>query len=186
MWISFIEGLHRHTAIIASLLFMKFDYSNNIIIPGSLQLNNFEIAQIPHYKNPGITPRVQLGLIIGNNFEVLMLKPPILIQAYIPNRIGGNIELLMQALKTQSEWISISKIISANKTILKLLSTWLYEMMTHSTAKRRNNHNDQPTITAKFIYQEQLTIEKNEKSISSGTDFTIGYPTLINCAEWTN
>jgi hypothetical protein len=29
VWISFIEGLHRHAAILASLLCMKFDYSNN-------------------------------------------------------------------------------------------------------------------------------------------------------------
>jgi hypothetical protein len=103
VWISFIKGLHRHATIIASLLCMKFDYSNNIIIPGSLQLNDFETTKILHYKNPGITPREQLGLIIENNFDMLMLKTPILIQAYIPNRIGGNIKLLMQALKTQRE-----------------------------------------------------------------------------------
>jgi hypothetical protein len=36
VWISFIEGLHRHAASLACLLCMKFDYSNNIIIPGSL------------------------------------------------------------------------------------------------------------------------------------------------------
>jgi hypothetical protein len=167
---------------------MKFDYSNNIIIPGSLQVCNFETAKIPHYKNPGITPRQQLGLIVGNNFA--MMKTPMLIQAYIPNRvanqIGGTIQLLMQALKIQSEWISISKTISANKTISKLLSTWFDEMMTHSAAKRRNDHNDQPTFTATFIYQEQLTIEKYKKYISSGTHYTLGYPTLINCDEWTN
>jgi hypothetical protein len=50
-----------------------------------------------------------------------MLKKPMLIQAYIPNRvanqIGGTIQPLMQALKIQSEWISISNTISANKTI---------------------------------------------------------------------
>jgi hypothetical protein len=45
VWISFIEGLHRHSAIITSLLCMKFDYSNNIIIPGSLQLDDFETAK---------------------------------------------------------------------------------------------------------------------------------------------
>jgi hypothetical protein len=72
--ISFIEGLHRHAAIFASLLCMKFDYSNNIIIPGSLQLDHFKKAQILHYKNPGVTPRQQLGQIIGNNFDALMLK----------------------------------------------------------------------------------------------------------------
>jgi hypothetical protein len=42
-----------------------------------------------------------------------MLKAPMLIQAYIPSRVanqsGGTIELLMEALKTKSDWISISK-----------------------------------------------------------------------------
>ncbi len=66
--ISFIEGLHRHAAILTSLLCMKLDYSNNKIIPGSLQLDNFEKAQIPHYKNPGVTLREQLGQIVGNHF----------------------------------------------------------------------------------------------------------------------
>jgi hypothetical protein len=169
---------------------MKVDYSNNIIISGSLQLNNFETAKKLHYKNPGITPRQYLGLIIGNNFDALMLKTPMLIQACIPhrvaNQIGGTIQLLMEALKTQSEWISISKTISANKTLSKLLSTWLYETMTHINEKRRNNHNNQPIFTATFIYQEQLTIKKYKKLISSGTDNTLGHPTLINCAEWTN
>jgi hypothetical protein len=89
VWIGFIEGLHRHTAIIASVLCMKFDYSNNIIIPGSLQIDHFKTAKIPHYKNSGITLREQLGLIVGNNFDALMLKTPILIQAYIPNRVAN-------------------------------------------------------------------------------------------------
>jgi hypothetical protein len=44
-----------------------------------------------------------------------------LIQAFIliraTNQIGGTIQLLMKALKTQSEWILISKTISANKTM---------------------------------------------------------------------
>jgi hypothetical protein len=130
VWISFIDGLHRHADIIASLLCMKFDYSNNIIILGSLQLDDFETAIIPHYKNPGITPREQLGLIVGMIMTPLMLKTPILIQAYIPNRVAnqiggsGTIQLLMQALKTQSEWILISKPISANIMISKLLLTW--------------------------------------------------------------
>jgi hypothetical protein len=73
VWISFIEGPHR-AAILAGLLCMKFDYSNNKIIPGSLQLDDFEKAQIPHYKNSGVTPREQLGQTVRNHFEALMLK----------------------------------------------------------------------------------------------------------------
>jgi hypothetical protein len=69
VWISFIEGLHRHVVVPTSLLCMKFDYSNNIIISGSLQLDNFEKD-----KNPGITPRQKLALIVGNSFDALMFK----------------------------------------------------------------------------------------------------------------
>jgi hypothetical protein len=137
VWISFIEGLHRHTVILAILLCMKFDNYKNKIILGSLQLDNFEKAQILHYKNPGVTPREQLVQIIGNHFEALMFKTPMLIQAYIPHRVanqsGGTIQLLMEALKKQSDLILISKTISANKAISKPLSTWLIETMTHST-----------------------------------------------------
>jgi hypothetical protein len=89
VWISFIEGLLRHAAMFASLLCTKFDYSNNIIIPGSLQLDDFEKAQIPHYKNPGVTPIQHLALIVGISFDVLILKIPMLIQAYIPNRVAN-------------------------------------------------------------------------------------------------
>ncbi len=188
VWISFIEGLHRHAAILTSLLCIKFDYSNNKIIPGSLQLDDFEKAQIPHYKNYGITPREQLGQIVGNHFEALMLKTPMLIQAYIPNRVanqsGATIQPLMESLKIKSDWISISKAISANKTISKLLSTWLIETIAHSTTEKRNNTNKRPKFTAMFIYQEQLTIDKYNNLVSSGTEYKLGYPTVINCAEW--
>jgi hypothetical protein len=141
-------------------------------------------------KNPGVTPREQSGQIVGNHFEAFMLKTPMLIQAYIPNRVanqsGDTIQLLMESLKIKSDWILISKMISANKTISQLLSTWLIERMAHSTTVKRNNTNKWPKFTAMFIYQEQLTIDKYNNLISSGTEYTLGYPTVINCAEWTN
>jgi hypothetical protein len=40
VWTSFIENLHKHTAILASLLCIKFEYSNNKIIPGSLEFTD--------------------------------------------------------------------------------------------------------------------------------------------------
>jgi hypothetical protein len=87
-----------------------------------------------------------------------------LIQAYIPQRVanqkGGIIQLLMESLKIKSDWILISKMFSANKTISKLLSTQLIETLTHSTAEKRKNPNKRPKFTATFIYQKQPTIEK--------------------------
>jgi hypothetical protein len=81
-----------------------------------------------------------------------------LISIRVANQTGGTIQLLMEALKTQSEWILISKMISANKTISKLLSTWLIETMNHSIAEKKSIHNERPKFTVTFIYQEQLTI----------------------------
>ncbi len=92
----------------------------------------------------------------------------------------------MESLKIKSDWILISKTILANKTISKLLSTWLIETMAHSNTEKRNNTNKRPKFTAIFIYQEHLTVDKYNNLISSGTEYTLGYPTVINWAEWTN
>jgi hypothetical protein len=37
LWVSFVEGLHRHAATILALLCTKFDYENKIL-PGSLSI----------------------------------------------------------------------------------------------------------------------------------------------------
>ncbi len=58
--------------------------------------------------------------------------------------------------------------------------------MNHNIAKKRNSHKDRPKFTVMFICQGQLTIEKYNSLISSGTDNTLWYLTVINCAEWTN
>jgi hypothetical protein len=58
--------------------------------------------------------------------------------------------------------------------------------MAHSIAEKGNNTNKRPNFTATFIYHEQLTIEKYNNLISNGTEYTLGYLTVINCAELTN
>jgi hypothetical protein len=73
MWISFIEGPHRHAAIIACLLCTKFDYFNNILLPGSLEIPKFERAKIPNFKKPDLTPRHQLTLTDNNHEDTSML-----------------------------------------------------------------------------------------------------------------
>ena len=117
IWISFIEGLHRHATTIACLLCMKFDYDNNIINPGSLDLDDFKISDIPDYKDPGVSPRQFLLSIFNGETEAPMLTLLFNFQAYIPKQINGNIQPIMDNLRTYSEWVSISKIDSACKTI---------------------------------------------------------------------
>jgi hypothetical protein len=51
VWISFVEGLHRHAAIIMCLTCLAFDLKDNNIYHGLLKKKDFELAGVPHYKN---------------------------------------------------------------------------------------------------------------------------------------
>jgi hypothetical protein len=69
VWVSFIEGLHRHAATIACLLCMKFDYDNNIISLGSLDVDDFKNAEVPYYKDPEYNLRQCLLSILNGQTE---------------------------------------------------------------------------------------------------------------------
>jgi hypothetical protein len=91
-----------------------------------------------------------------------MLKSTFNVQAYTRKKMNGNIDELMQAMKIQSEWISINKTHAANKTILKVISLWLEETLLHSTARRRNYDNLQPKLNSYFTYQTPDSAELTE------------------------
>jgi hypothetical protein len=52
VWISFVEGLHRHAAIILCLTCSRFDLEDNNIDHDSLKQKDSKPAGVPHYKNP--------------------------------------------------------------------------------------------------------------------------------------
>jgi hypothetical protein len=118
VWVSFIERLHRHAATIPCLLCMKFDYDNLIINKGSLDLDNFKHADVPHYKDPGYNPRADPGYnpracllsILNGDTEAPMLTSLFTFQAYSPKDIDGDIQPIMNNLRAYNEWVSISKI----------------------------------------------------------------------------
>jgi hypothetical protein len=141
LWVSFVEGSHRHAAMITCLFCTKFDYSSNKIQPSSLDIQDFKNARVPHFKDPGVTLKEQLKFIISGEFEPKMLKSTFNVQAYIPKKLTGNIDELKKAMKNQSDWISINKMQAANKTILKAILLWLEETLLHSSPRRRNNDN---------------------------------------------
>ncbi len=106
---------HWHAAMITCLLCTKFDYSSNKIQPSSLDIQDFKNARVPHFKDPGFTPKEQLKLIISGEFEAKILKLTFNAQAYIPKKSNGNIDELTKTMKMQSEWISINKMHAAKK-----------------------------------------------------------------------
>jgi hypothetical protein len=77
LWISFVEGLHRHAATILALLCTKFNYDNNIQ-PGSLSIQDFKAAKIPHFIDPKISPEDQIGVmlvvpLLNSSISILVL-----------------------------------------------------------------------------------------------------------------
>ena len=115
-----------------------------------------------------------------------MLKSTFNVQAYIPKKLNGNIDELTQAMKMQSEWISINKMHAANKTISKVISLWLEETLLHSAARKRNNDNLQPTLSNYFTYQTPDSAGKfaeTKQNKGLACDEIYGYSNLRSSAN---
>jgi hypothetical protein len=66
VWISFIEGLHQHAAIVMCLTCLVFDLEDNNIENGTLMRKDFKLAGVPHYKKPEMSPMNILNAILNN------------------------------------------------------------------------------------------------------------------------
>ena len=60
LWISFIEGLHRHATMVMCFLCSSFDFENNFINPGTLNMEDFNKAKIPHFEKNDHPPMQHL------------------------------------------------------------------------------------------------------------------------------
>ncbi len=109
MWISFVEGLHRHAAIIMCLTCSRFDLDDNNIDHDSLKNEDFKLAGVPHYNNPQMSPIKVLNAILNSDFDAPMLMNPFLVQLYLPAHKKLQIDALMNTLKESSMWISTNK-----------------------------------------------------------------------------
>ncbi len=83
-WISFVEGLHRHAAIVMCLMCSTFDLEDNNIDHDSLKRKDFKLAGVPHYKNPQMSLIQVLNAILNGNFNTPMLMNPFLVQVLLP------------------------------------------------------------------------------------------------------
>jgi len=183
LWVSFVEGLHRHAATILALLCTKFDYENKIL-PGSLSILDFKDAKIPHFVDPEISPDYQLKQIMNGNETSKMLENPFTVEVYIPKGIHGDFFQLMESMRKQSEWISESKTLAANKTISMLLYIWLNDTQSHSKPKQRNNSNWRPTFSHQFTYQGPTTTQVDAKNSHIHDQNVYQYPNFLRCDIW--
>jgi hypothetical protein len=183
LWVSFVEGLHRHAATILALLCTKFDYENKIQ-PGSLSIQDFKAAKIPHFVDPEISPEEQIKLIMNGGETSKMLRNPFSVEVYIPKIIQGDILELMDSMRKQSEWISESKTRAANKTISTLLSIWLEDTLSHSKAKNRNDYNLRPNLQHYLTYQSPTTTQVDATKSHIDNQSVYEYSTFLKCENW--
>ncbi len=174
LWISFVEGLHRHAATILALLHTKFDYDNKIQ-PGSLSIQDFKAAKIPHFVDPKISLEDQIKLIMNEKFKAMMLKNTFTVEVYIPKKVDGNILELMDSMCKQSEWILESKTCAANKTISLVFSIWLEDTLIHSKPRKRNSIHLRPKLTSMSRYQSPDTAKKYAATIQNNNDNIYGF-----------
>jgi hypothetical protein len=140
VWISFIEGLHRHAAIIMCLTCSRFDLKDNNIDHNSLKKKDFKLAGVPHYKTPQMSPIEVLNEILNGSFDAPMLMNPFSVQLLLPVHKKLQIDALMNTLKESSMWISTNKKLSAEKPILNWLADELTTIMEFSTPVQRNKY----------------------------------------------
>ncbi len=86
VWISFIEGLHQHAAIVMCLMCSGYDLVGNYIEQGSLKKRDFKEAGVSHYKSPKVTPLEHLNAILEGHFEAEILMTPFSIQVLFPKQ----------------------------------------------------------------------------------------------------
>jgi hypothetical protein len=190
LWMSFIEGLHRHAAIILCLLCAKFDNFKNILIPDSLSIQDFKNSNIPHFNMPHdslLTPKDLLNHIVENNESTSsMLTTPITVNAYYPNNNTCDSKILMDYCKKLSAKISTNKRDSAIKSISNEISTGLVFIKAHKTsAKIKQVDKHMPGFGVIMKYQSHIAWNKLEKTIkTSGNDHSTGYPELLRSSEY--
>jgi len=190
VWISFVEGLHRHAAIVLSLLCSKFDYLENNLVPGSLDRTKFEQADIPYFKLPEdstVTPERLLNNINSKESDYLpMLKQPFHVTAYYPSNKNCDIDTLTVVLMVKSSSHSRNKLNSAQKSISMVTAEGLIELMNNSTAAKRNNTNEQLIFNIKMKYLQMNNKQYDSKLEEDGNDTFLEYPLLLTSEVWLN
>jgi len=196
VWISFWEGMHRHAAIIMTLLCADITYNTkNCYIPRTLQKSSFN-DYIKGYTDTEPTPfQIIQAIFDGTNVDAKMVKTVMNVMAYIPQKTQTEITTLMEVMRTQSQHVSENKLTSAARTLSTTLSDWLKLCSPNSV----NSFSKKPEITHTFHLQTAITDKTyqrkkgkktgdddkdNDDDEDSDSDFSEGIPECINNDKW--
>ena len=194
IWISFWEGMHRHAAIMMSMLGANITHNKKSWYePNTLDTTAFS-TYITGFTDPGEKPlKIIEDIFTGTNVQAIMLKSNMMVTAYIPNSSQTEIPRLFKAMIAQSKHVSENKLTSAARTLPTLLSDWLKLC----APKKMNEVEDTltPHIEERFTIQTAMDIDKYkaykeannaEKDKTKMTDITIAgwLPKCITDRKW--
>ncbi len=125
IWMSFYEGLHRHTALLLSLTLSAFNLTKNKIKFKSLTSKFFCQQKIENFKNDSKAPHEQLSDIFDGKKNAKMLTEQFNIKAIIPKKVEG--PLSINAVENFTKKITKhSELISNSKKRLQRTASHLY------------------------------------------------------------
>jgi hypothetical protein len=158
VWISFVESLHQHAAIVMCLTCSRFDLEDININQNLLKKKDFSLAGVPHYKTPQMSPVEVFNEILKGSFDAPMLMNPFSVQVLLLAHKQLQIDALMNTLNASSMWISTNKKLSAEKPISKWLADELKTIIEFSKPIQRNKYQQIPEKRFKC----QSDVDKNK------------------------
>ena len=192
IWMSFCEGLHRHTALLLCLTSSAFNLTKNEIKYKSLTSDFFKQQKIENFKNDSNGPHERLNDIFDAKIEGKMLTEAFNIKAIIPKAVTGpfginTVENFTKKVTKYSELISNSKKTSAENSISSLLSKTLLNDQIMSTPESRNQTTRRTNLFHSYLIQKQDKKEKHKNKMNASSDDDYAayqYCELLHNEKW--
>ena len=163
VWISFYEGLHRHAALMLSLLSSTFNMKENILAHKTLTRAYFREHNLANYVEDMEKPHERLSAIFKKEMDAQMITKTFRVRGLIPKKLdrsesGNEVQDFTEKIVKYSQLISESKKTSADNSTSTLLVKAFYKSLSRSTAEQRNYKpsiltDEQPGVVMQKISQ---------------------------------
>ncbi len=134
----------------------SYGYIGNELKQGSLKMRDFKNANMPHFKAVSKKPIDHLEDILNDNYPAEMFTKCFQVQAFYPTQVSTEVNHFMNTLQMHSEWISTNKKLSAEKSISKLLSFAIKDVLMFSNKVQRDNLSLQ--LARQLVCQKDTTV----------------------------
>ncbi len=149
VWMTFYEGLHRHSTLMLSLLSSTFNMKENLFKNKSLNSKYFKEQQLVNFKHKVSQPHKCLNEIFTKTTNAPMITSTFHAKGMVPKPVTkGNessVPDFIEKIIKYSELISDNKKTSADNSISSLLSKVFRKSLHHSKPEDRNHAPGHPS-----------------------------------------